>query len=97
MRIVLLIYLVVSVLTAVLSYGAAVEATSIAKKRNPDKVWPHHSLLSRLLGLLRASIICLVPLLNVGILLHICLNWDKNLEMVAADVERKLISKEVAA
>lgn len=96
MRIILIIYLVVSLLVLALCWLAGIEASKLLKERHPDKQMPKRSLLSRMGGILRSIIICFIPLLNFGMLIYIAVYWERSLESTMAGIEKQLIPKEVA-
>ena len=93
---ILLIYLIVTFLTFALCWVGAEEATAILKAKYPDKAMPHRPFISRCAALLRSVILCGIPLLNLGMLLYVCINWSTNVERTVKDIEKTLIPKEVA-
>lgn len=94
-KIILIVYLVVSLLVFALCWLAGTEASKLLKERYPDKQRPKRSLLSRMGGILRSIIICSIPLLNFGMLIYISIYWEESFEKVMNDIEKTLIPKEV--
>ena len=81
MKIILIIYLIVSILNLVLPYLAIQLANIEVKKDFPNVKYKKNSFLERLSAFLRAIVLAFFPVVNAITLLFVCANWETFVEM----------------
>lgn len=91
MKIILIIYLTLSVITLVFSYMAARYIAEKFKRENPDLVLKKSTKLEKIMGWFRAILISFCPILHTLSLLVWLLAWDMCVERMEDKIFEDLV------